>query len=305
LHPSSTAGDAEPNHIVYFELLGKLIALALMHRETLPACKFTLALRKMLLEAGTLEIEDMASVDPEFYKHKVLYILESRYAEGAAPLSVVDLELAFEDTPQPDIFPDVRHELFPGGAQQALTEDNKQHYVELLCDWRMRGSVQKQVAAMVRGMRNIIPDEVWGMIQRLVSPEDLDLLVCGLEEVDVSDWKNHSVCLEGVDEATWNAFWSVAEGFSSQQRKDLLEFVTGSPGPPVGGFAALPGYGAIGNIQRFTIARNLHSTLPVASTCFNTLYLPKFDSEAELRSGLLEAVANRNIGGFYEGAIAQ
>eukprot|EP00929_Paragymnodinium_shiwhaense_P107399 TRINITY_DN73498_c0_g1_i1.p1 TRINITY_DN73498_c0_g1~~TRINITY_DN73498_c0_g1_i1.p1 ORF type:complete len:1036 (+),score=214.31 TRINITY_DN73498_c0_g1_i1:200-3307(+) len=305
LHPNSTSGDAEPNHLVYFELLGKLIALALMHRETLPACRFTLALRKLLLEAGQLEIEDMATVDPEFYKHKVLYILEARYAQGSRPLELGDLDLAFEDTPQPDIFPDVRHELFPGGAAQAITEDNKQHYVELLCDWRMRGSVQRQVSAIVQGMRKIIPDDVWGTIQRLVTPDDLDLLICGLEEVDMKDWRDNSVCLDGVDEASWLAFWSIAESFSPQQRKDLLEFVTGSPGPPVGGFAALPGYGAIGNVQRFTIARNLHSALPVASTCFNTLYLPKFDSQEQLRVALLEAVANRNAGGFYEGAVAQ
>merc|ERR1739848_824913 len=116
---------------------------------------------------------------------------------------------------------------------------------------------------MVRGMKKIIPDDVWGQFQRLVSPDELDLLVCGLEEVDLHDWKENSNQLEGLDNSTWEAFWSIAESFSSQERKDLLEFVTGSPGPPVGGFAALPGYGAIGNVQRFTIAPNINSTYPV------------------------------------------
>jgi len=305
LHPSPTARDAEPENLVYFELLGKLVALALMHRETLPACRFTPALRKMLLETGQLDIEDMSAVDPEFYKHKVLYLLQSRYTDGGESISLSDLDMHFEDYPQPDVFPNVRHELYPGGSQQKVTEDTKHHYIELLCDWRLRGSVAQQVDAMVRGMRKIIPDDVWGQIQRLVTPEELDLLICGLEEVDMHDWKENSVCLDGVDESTWESFWTVADGFSSDERKALLEFVTGSPGPPVGGFAALPGYGSIGNVQRFTVAPNLHSSYPVASTCFNTLYLPKHDSEAELKAALLEAVANRNAGGFYEGAVAQ
>merc|ERR1712048_77179 len=144
------------------------------------------------------------------------------------------------------------------------------------------GSVVAQVDAMMRGMRMFIPEDVWGQIQRLITPDELDLLICGLEEVDIADWKENSVCLEGVDEATWDSFWSVADSFSPKERKELLEFVTGSPGPPVGGFAALPGYGSIGSVQRFTVARGRgEGALPVAATCFNTLYLPKYNSEAD------------------------
>lgn len=306
-HPSSTAADAQPESLAYFELCGKLISLALMHQETLPAARFTLALRKLILAAGPLEIEDMASVDPEFFRHKVLYILDAKYAEGQNPLTLNDLDLMFEDAPQPDVFPDVRHELYPGSKNTAVTEENKQHYVELLCDHRMRGVVEAQIDALTRGLRSLIPEEVWSQFTRIVSPEEFDLLICGLEEVDFADWKANSVCSEGVEKETWDLFWTVVEGLDSQQRKELLEFVTGSPGPPVGGFAALPGFGAIGSTQRFTLgpARNSQSNLPVAATCFNTLYLPKYEAEADMRAALLEAVANRHVGGFHEGAVSQ
>lgn len=305
LHPSSTAADVEPEFVSYFELLGKLIALALLHRETLPSARFTLALRKLLLNSGPLEVEDMAVVDPEFYRHKLLYIREARYEYSEPAVALADLDLTFEDVPQPDIFPESRQELFPGGAQTAVTEENKHHYVELICDHRLRGSVSQQVEAMQRGLRSVIPEEVWCQVQRVVTPEELELLICGLSEVDLSDWKANSVCTDGVDEETWDTFWAVVECFDVQQRKELLEFVTGSPGAPVGGFASLPGYGAVGNVHRFTVARNLQSSLPVASTCFNTLYLPAFQTETEMRAALLEAVANRNAGGFYEAAVLQ
>jgi len=305
LHPSGTAADAEPEcWNTYFEISGKLIALALMHQETLPSARFTLALRKLLLGVGPLAVEDMASVDPVFFRHKVVYLLESKYAEGECPLAIGDLDLVFEDAPQPDVFPDARHELFPGGSNVHVTEENKHYYVELLCDSRMRGSVSRQVEAMLRGIQSIIPEDAWSQIQRLLSPTDLDLLVCGLQEIDFDDWKKNSVCADGVDPDTWDLFWSVVEEFTLQQQRELLEFATGSPGPPVGGFAALPGYGSIGSVQRFTIACNLQSALPVASTCFNTLYCPRYASKAEMSAALLEAIANRNVGGFYEGAVS-
>lgn len=170
----------------------------------------------------------------------------------------------------------------------------------------MRGSVRQHVEAVIRGIRAIINPSVWGQIQRIVSPSEFDLLLCGLQEVDLADWKNNSTCGDGVDQDTWETFWGIAEQMTPQQRKDLLEFVTGSSGAPVGGFAALPGYGSIGSVQRFTIARGRGDvSLPVAATCFNTLYLPKYNSATEMSEALQEAIANRNTGGFYEGAVAQ
>lgn len=306
-HPSSTSKDAQPECLSFFELCGKLIALALMHQETLPASRLTRALHKMILGAGPLEMLDMASVDPDFFKHKVLYIMDAKYLEGRTPMTLADLELVFEDAPQPDVFPDVRHELYPGGSLQPVTEDNKEHYVDLLCDHRMRGVVSEQVDALIGGLRSIIPEEVCQQLQRLVTPDELGLLICGLEEVDLVDWRNNTVMSEGVEHETWDQFWAVVESLLPEQRKELLEFVTASPGPPVGGFAALPGYGAIGSIQRFTLApaRNLQSSMPVAATCFNTLYLPRYESEEDMRAALLEAVAHRHVGGFHEGAVSQ
>jgi len=303
LHPSMTAPNTEPEYLQYFELLGKLIGLALLHRECLPAARFTPALNKMLMEVGPLDVEDMAAVDPDFYAHKVRYILDGKYNEADPPMTLEDLDLTFEDTLQSELFPDVHTELFPGGSKMRVTEDNKHHYIDLLCDNRMRRSVFAQVEALKRGFRSLIPDDTWYQMQRLVSPTELELLICGIQEVDVADWKANSVCAEGLEQETWDLFWSIAEKLTPAQQKELLEFVTGSPVPPVGGFASLPGYGAIGNIQQFTIARNLHSTMPVASTCFNTLYLPRYASEAEMLVALLEAIAHRDAGGFHEGAV--
>ncbi|CAK0838399.1 unnamed protein product, partial [Prorocentrum cordatum] len=248
-----------------------------MHRETLPAMRFTSAMHKMILGVGPVTVEDMASVDPEYCRHKVQYILEAKYAEGDSPMTIDDLELTFEDTPQPDVFPDVRIELCPKGAQVRVTEENKGHYVDLLVDSRVRGSVHAEVQALVQGARLVIQDEVWDQIQRIVSPAELDLLVCGLQELDLADWRANSTRAEGVDQETWDTFWKVVEGFSTLQQKELLEFVTGSSGLPVGGFAALSGYGS--DVHKFCVAASRRGSLPAAQTCFNTLYLPECRDE--------------------------
>lgn len=304
LHPSCTAIGGEPWGLALFELVGKLIALCLLHRETLPGARFTLPMRKLLLGQGPVSIEDMAAMDPEFVRHKVQYILESKYEEGESPMSLETLDLVFEDTPQPDIFPDVHLELCPSGSQMPVTEENKQHYIDLLCDSRMKGSVSRQLGAMMQGLRAVIPEKALEQIQRVLSPEDLELLLCGLQELDIADWRNNSDRDETVDEETWEMFWEIVTEMPSQEQRNLLEFVTGSPGPPVGGFKALPGHGAIGSIHPFTISRSLHGKMPVAATCFNTLYLPKYASKDEMSAALKEAIASREAGGFLEAAVA-
>ena len=123
------------------------------------------------------------------------------------------------------------------------------------------------------------------------------------------DWEAHSIRHESTTEGNWACFWKVVAGICQQHRSELLEFATGSPTIPVGGFAALPGHG--GSVHRFTVspprsaaAVAARAGLPTASTCFNTLYLPTYPGEMEMRSALLEAVAHRRSG-FSEGPVAQ
>ncbi|CAE8644744.1 unnamed protein product, partial [Polarella glacialis] len=128
---------------------------------------FTKPLLKLLLLGGTtLEIDDMSAVDPSFHSGKVLYILESHYKRGPSPMALADLGLTFEDAPQPDVFPDLKHELCPGGAGKSVTEDNKKQYLALLCDYRLRASVLPQVEAMLKGLRAVMPEEVQQRMQR-------------------------------------------------------------------------------------------------------------------------------------------
>lgn len=72
-----------------------------------------------------------------------------------------------------------------------------------------------------------------------------------------------------VQVVTW--FWEVVHGFSEEQKKRLLFFVTGSDRVPIKGLASLQ--------PPFVIARNGPSSnrLPTAHTCFNHLLLPAYN----------------------------
>jgi len=310
IHINSMSAETQPDHLAHFELCGKLVGLALLHQETLPHLRFTAALRKLLLGSSPVSVEDLASVDPALYEGKVLYLKEARYQQDDAPVPIEDLDLTFEETPQPEVFPDVHWELLPGGAQIRVTEENKLHYLWLLCDHHVRGSVALQLEALRKGFQELVPKDVCARLGRVVNPSELGLLLCGMDKLDVSEWKAHGVKGEGLAAVTWDRFWAVVGTMSQTQRSELLEFVTGSPTLPAGGFAALPGYGAPGVVSPFTVAPppRQHPSgglgLPTAQTCFNKLYMPQYGGEEEMKTALLEAVAHRGSG-FYESAVLQ
>jgi len=64
--PSSAVNDT---HIAYFELIGKVVGLALLHGETVPIRFSTPFLKRIL--GHTLTAEDLSLVDPEAYKRYV------------------------------------------------------------------------------------------------------------------------------------------------------------------------------------------------------------------------------------------
>lgn len=89
---------------------------------------------------------------------------------------------------------------------------------------------------------------------KIFDENELELLMCGIQNIDVKDWKlntmykgdyhsNHIV-------VQW--FWRVVLSFSNEMRARLLQFVTGTSRVPMNGFKEL--YGSNGP-QLFTIEK--------------------------------------------------
>lgn len=80
-----------------------------------------------------------------------------------------------------------------------------------------------------------------------------------------------------------------------EQKAKLLQFVTGTAGVPVAGFAALQGVD--GNTRTFTIHGDKNvKVFPRAHTCFNRIDCPIYKNKADMKKYFIMAIAMESTG---------
>ncbi|XP_055664781.1 E3 ubiquitin-protein ligase NEDD4 isoform X1 [Falco peregrinus] len=273
INPNS--GLCNEDHLSYFKFIGRVAGMAVYHGKLLDAF-FIRPFYKMMLQKP-ITLHDMESVDSEYY-NSLRWILENDPAELDLRF-IVDEEL-FGQTHQ--------HELKSGGSEIVVTNKNKRDYIHLVIQWRFVSRVQKQMAAFKEGFFELIPQD----LIKIFDENELELLMCGLGDVDVADWKLHTKYKNGynINHQVIQWFWKAVLMMDSEKRIRLLQFVTGTSRVPMNGFAEL--YGSNGP-QLFTVEQwGTPEKLPRAHTCFNRLDLPPYDSFEDLWDKLLLAIEN-------------
>uniref|UniRef100_A0A803TMF5 E3 ubiquitin-protein ligase n=1 Tax=Anolis carolinensis TaxID=28377 RepID=A0A803TMF5_ANOCA len=253
INPNS--GLCNEDHLSYFTFIGRVAGLAVYHGKLLDGF-FIRPFYKMML-GKPITLKDMESVDSEYY-NSLKWILENDPTE--LDLMFCIDEENFGQTYQVD--------LKPNGSEITVTNENKREYIDLVIQWRFVNRVQKQMNAF------------------------LELLMCGLGDVDVNDWRQHTIYKNGYcpNHPVIQWYWKAVLLMDAEKRIRLLQFVTGTSRVPMNGFAEL--YGSNGP-QLFTIEQwGSPEKLPRAHTCFNRLDLPPYESFEELREKLLMAVEN-------------
>ena len=135
---------------------------------------------------------------------------------------------------------------------------------------------------VVRGMGAVLPLQ-W---ITLFTHTELKTLICGNEEIEVRDLQEIAEYAEGVDVNgdVIRRFWRVVDGFSSEDRGKLLEFVCARsripapPHPPIS--------------FKIAVIKGGDDMLPQSQTCFSILKLPAYSSESVMRKQLLYAIYN-------------
>ncbi|XP_016362755.1 apoptosis-resistant E3 ubiquitin protein ligase 1-like isoform X2 [Sinocyclocheilus anshuiensis] len=218
--------------------------------------------------------------DEEFYKTKVCFILNNDVSE-------MDLVFAEEKYSKSGHLEKVV-ELISGGAQIAVTNENKIHYLNLLAQYRLASQVRDEVEHFLKGLNELVPENLLAIFDE----NELELLMCGTGDINVQDFKAHTVIVGGswhFREKVMKWFWAVVSSFTQEELARLLQFTTGSSQLPPGGFNTLcPSFQII--------AAPTHSTLPTAHTCFNQLCLPTYDSYEELHKLLKLAISEGSEG---------
>ncbi|OAP58171.1 E3 ubiquitin-protein ligase HUWE1 [Fonsecaea erecta] len=268
-------------HLLYFKFIGRIIGKAL-HEGRVLDCHFSRAVYKRLLGKEP-NLKDLESMDLDYYK-SLVWILENDITDVITEdFSVVEEQFGEEKIV----------DLIPNGRNIPVTEENKRDYVNAQVRYRLTTSVKDQLENFVKGFHDIIPAELIAIFDE----QELELLISGLPEIDVDDWRAHTEYhnyTANSPQVTW--FWRIVRGMSNEERAKLLQFVTGTSKVPLNGFKDLEGMQ--GNTL-FSIHKDpSQSRLPTSHTCFNQLDLPAYDDYDTLKNNLMTAI---NLGADYFG----
>ncbi|KAI9243540.1 hypothetical protein BY458DRAFT_530581 [Sporodiniella umbellata] len=169
-----------------------------------------------------------------------------------------------------------------------VTNANREAYVRDYCTYFMYTAQRAAILALRRGLWSVIGSRAL----HLCTADELEIVACGqrqgpdaldlnLAELEaVTEYDEYT-----YDHPTIRQFWSVVHhDLSTEQKKQLLLFVTASDRVPVGGLKELC----------FFIQRNGPDSdrLPTALTCFSRLLLPEYASQRKLRDRLITAIEN-------------
>jgi E3 ubiquitin-protein ligase HUWE1 len=251
-HPNRLSA-VNSEHLLFFKFIGRIIGKALYEGRVLD-CHFSRAVYKRIL-GKTVSIKDMETLDLEYYK-SLLWMLENDITD------VITENFALET----DDFGESRTiDLIENGRNIPVTEENKQEYVQLVVEYRLTGSVKEQLENFLKGFHDIIPAELISIFNE----QELELLISGLPDIDVDDWKNNSEYHNysaSSSQIQW--FWRAVRSFDKEERAKLLQFVTGTSKVPLNGFRELEG---MNGFSKFNIHRDYGNKerLPSSHTCFN------------------------------------
>jgi hypothetical protein len=127
------------------------------------------------------------------------------------------------------------------------------------------------------------------MLERFTS-SDLELALCGTQDIDLQDWRSHTEYRGGYFDSndTVELFWKYIEELDLENRLKFLRFVTGTTSIPYEGFCGLRGPNGP---KPFCVEQwGTVNDLPRAHTCFNRIDLPPYATMSQLKSKIELAI---------------
>eukprot|EP00931_Biecheleriopsis_adriatica_P056525 TRINITY_DN33492_c0_g1_i1.p1 TRINITY_DN33492_c0_g1~~TRINITY_DN33492_c0_g1_i1.p1 ORF type:complete len:754 (-),score=143.56 TRINITY_DN33492_c0_g1_i1:162-2423(-) len=276
--------DEKKMQLARFSGMGRFLAMAIVHRQPVPL-PLSIIVCKYLLDKP-VTARDVQQLDPDFYRGRVLQVqkeggLEELNAALGEPLTFMSAATELQPTP---------HELLPGGEKKVVTETNKQEYVELLCEHYLCNGIRLELAYLLKGFWELIPQEALKMAA--LKPRELAVMITGTTHVEIDEWRTH-VQINGADSPFVTMFFEVVEELSDEEQAQLIHFVTGSSRLPVGGFSSLSSPFTVSIFADRDVAM-----LPAAHTCMNAMEIPKYQTKKDLKEKLLLAINESEGFGF-------
>ncbi|XP_047369481.1 E3 ubiquitin-protein ligase TRIP12 isoform X3 [Vespa velutina] len=284
-----------------FKFLGKFMAKAIYDSRMLDL-PFSLTFYRWLLgEEHTLTLADLIYVCPDI--HRTLTKLQEvvrrkeimekdqslRMTERAQRIEALDLDgcpiselgLVFELPGYENI------ELRKGGSDIPVTIHNLDQYIKLVTHWFLYEGVFRQMEAFREGFESVFPPAQL----RLFFPEELEAVFCGHTQGGGQwDTKTLLECCRTdhgytPDSRAIRFLFEVLSKYNSEEQRQFIQFVTGSPRLPVGGFKSLTPPLTIVR-KTFDPSMKTDDFLPSVMTCVNYLKLPDYTTLEIMREKL-------------------
>lgn len=177
-------------------------------------------------------------------------------------------------------------ELCPNGENIEVNLSNRAEFIRLFVNHTLYLSCKKQIDDYLSGIKMLF----YGHAVSISTTNEVELLLNGSREIgDISvlRLKTQYKGIYNDEHEVINMFWNVLSELTSYEKHRFLQFVSGSDRVPVGGIQQLKLI-----IQSTSMDESIKQYLPVAHTCFNTLDLPLYKNEIQMKEKLLLALQN-------------
>uniref|UniRef100_A0A182X9J8 E3 ubiquitin-protein ligase n=1 Tax=Anopheles quadriannulatus TaxID=34691 RepID=A0A182X9J8_ANOQN len=311
---SKTAKTSQISRLKHkFKFLGKFMAKAVMDSRMLDLPFSIPFYRWMLSEESSLGLSDLGQIAPEvqgtllrlneivkqrdqIQADPTLNAMEKTEKIEALDLDgcpIADLGLDFVLPGHPNI------ELRRGGRDMAVTINNLHQYISLVTHWFLAEGVSRQFEALREGFDTVFPMSRLQMFY----PEELENVFCGsgIGGTNQQRWDVRMLAEScrtdhgfNQDSPAIQFFYDILATYNRDEQRLFLQFVTGSPRLPTGGFKALT--------PPLTIVRkkmdgnqNPDEYLPSVMTCVNYLKLPDYSNRDVMRQKLKMAASEGSM----------
>ncbi|XP_044596303.1 E3 ubiquitin-protein ligase TRIP12 isoform X1 [Cotesia glomerata] len=284
-----------------FKFLGKFMAKAIYDSRMIDM-PFSLTFYRWLLgEEHTLTLADLAYVCPDVHRtlsklqevvrrkeaierdqtlrpHEKAQLIESLDLDNC---TIANLSLVYELPGYENI------ELRKGGSEISVTIHNLDQYIKLVVHWFLSEGVSRQMEAFREGFESVFPTSQL----RLFFPEELEAVFCGHGQSGGQwDVKILMECCRTDHGYTPESrairfLFEVMSEYNSEEQRQFIQFVTGSPRLPVGGFKSLTPPLTIVR-KTFDASMKTDDFLPSVMTCVNYLKLPDYTTLEIMREKL-------------------
>ncbi|KAG8745001.1 Ubiquitin fusion degradation protein 4 [Ceratobasidium sp. 414] len=310
MFPAPEAKEGTKSRTRLFTMLGQFVGKALLDSRIIDLSFNPLFLKYVLNEEVPLTLASLKVIDPALansLSKLQAYGVVRREIEANKSMSHDEKEAAYsdltihgahlEDLALDFTVPGYDIELVPGGKDISVTDSNVEEYVREVIDAVIGRGVQTQTQAFRTGFSKVFP--VTDL--QSFSSDELDLLFGNAEEDWAAETLTEALKADhgfNVDSSAIRDLISVMSSYDESARRAFLQFITGSPKLPIGGFRGLS--------PQLTVVRKPHEPplkaddyLPSVMTCVNYLKLPEYSAksvmEARLKTAMMEGVGSFHL----------